>query len=74
MPDTVGHESELFPNVKDDDELILNAEKKVNVTRDLFNKAEVNQGDITSLNDNVIASYTLFESEIISYVRQKYNV
>ena len=65
---------QLFPNVKDDDELILNAEKKVNVTRDLFNKAEVNQGDIASLNDNVIASYALFESEIISYVRQKYNV
>ena len=37
-------------------------------------KAEVNQGDITSLNDNVIASYALFESEIISYIRQKYNV
>mgnify|MGYP007000403469 len=50
------------------------AKKKVNVTRDLFNKAEVNHGDISSLNDNVIASYALFESEIISYARQKYNV
>ena len=47
---------------------------KENLHETLFNKAEVKQGDITSLNDNVIASYALFESEIISYARQKYNV
>tara|TARA_B100000579_G_scaffold387955_1_gene360731 strand:- start:48 stop:605 length:558 start_codon:yes stop_codon:yes gene_type:complete len=65
---------QLFPNVKDDDELILNAEKKVNNTRNLFNKAEVKHGDFDSLNDNIIASFALFDLEIISYVRQKYKV
>ena len=32
---------QLFPNVKDDDELILNAEKKVNVTRIYLTKLKL---------------------------------
>ena len=39
-----------------------------------MNKAEIQYGDIDSLNDNIIASYALFDLEIISHVRQKYKV
>lgn len=65
---------QLFPNVKDDDAVILEAEKHTKDTRNIMNKAEIQYGDIDPLNDNIIASYALFDLEIISHVRQKYKV
>ncbi len=65
---------QLFPNVKDDDELILKAEKYTKDTRNILSKAEIQYGDIESFNDNIIASFALFDLEVMSYVRTKYKV
>jgi len=64
----------LFPNVKENNEDILDAKSNKNIVREVMNLSKIKFGSIDEINDNAMAAFYLFDLKVLGYMRKKYDI